>query len=117
VSRFPVAAGETSAWLLELGSAARADAERPVLRKGLGAWTSRRSRTRARRAKIRETIVAAAEMEPPGVESIDETLRYRIVDYTHGEDAFALQPAMTGSLRSTVTGPGFACPTTQIENR
>ena len=88
-----------------------------MLRKGFGAWSSRRSRTRARRARIRETILAASAPELPGVESIDETLRERIGDYTHGEEAFALQPAMTVSLRSTVTGPGFACPTTQIENR
>lgn len=88
-----------------------------MLRKGLGAWSSRRSRARARRAKIRETIVAASAPEPAGVESIDERLRERISDYTHGEGAFARQPAMTASLRSTVTGPGFACPTTQIENR
>jgi hypothetical protein len=110
VSRFPVAAGEPAAWLLELGAAARADEERPVLRKGLGAWSSRRARTRSRRAKIRERIEIS---ELPGLESIDETLRERIGDYTHGQ----AQPAVTMSLRSTVTGPGFAAPTIQTENR
>ena len=98
VSRFPVAAGESVAWLLELGASARADEERPVLRKGVGAWSSRRARTRMRRAKIRERIEAAAvTAELPGLESIDETLRDRIGDYTHGE----AQPAVTMSLRST----------------
>ena len=94
-----------------------------MLRKGLGAWSSRRARTRARRVKIRERIEAATETaELPGLESIDETLRDRISVYTHDdEEAFVpvvqAQPAATMSLRSTVTGPGLAWPTTQTENR
>lgn len=75
-----VAAGEHTAWLLELGAAARADEERPVLRKGyLGPWSSRRARARARRAVIRERL-EAAEVEP---ESIDDTLVDRLSIYTH----------------------------------
>jgi hypothetical protein len=115
----PVAAGPHAAWLLELGAAARADKERPVLRRGLvGPWSSRRARARARRAVIRERIEAAA-LEP---ETLDEHLRERIGLYTLGGEALALsttaaQPAVTASLRATVTGPGLAAPTTQTENR
>src|SRR5262249_51773889 len=123
VSRFPVAAGEHTAWLLELGATARADAQRPVLCRGLAAWSSRRARANARREMIRERIEAAAMVvvldEP---ETIDEHLLERISVYTHAEDAPALalggaQPALTASLRSTVTGPGFAAPTVHTVNR
>jgi hypothetical protein len=111
VSLPPVAAGEHAAWLLELGAAARADEERPVLRRGLGAWSLRRARTRARRALIRQWIEEAA------VETVEldenERLLERISVYTRGE---AAQPALTTSLRSTVTGPGLAAPTTHTEN-
>jgi hypothetical protein len=80
VSESPVAAGEHTAWLLELGAAVRADEERPMLRKGyLGPWSSRRARARARRAVIRERL-EAAEVEP---ESIDDTLVDRLSIYTH----------------------------------
>jgi hypothetical protein len=120
VSRIPVAAGEHAAWLLELGAAARADEERPVLRRGLGAWSSRRARTRARRALIRERIEAATIEAvaidiggPDEDESFAELLLERISVYTHGE---ADQPALMTSLRSTVTGPGFAAPTVQTES-
>jgi hypothetical protein len=63
---------------------------------------------------IRVWIEAAA----PGVEveeqeSIDERLLERLSVYTHRE---AAQPALTVSLRSIVTGPGLAAPTTQTEN-
>jgi hypothetical protein len=115
VSLPPVAAGEHAAWLLELGAAARADEARPVLRRGLGAWAVRRARARARRARIRERIEAAAfdAFELQEREIIDEHLLERISIYTHGE---AAQPALTASLRATVTGPGLAAPTTQTEN-
>jgi hypothetical protein len=104
----PVAAGEHTAWLLEVAAAARADEERPVLRKGcLAPWSSRRARTRARRALIRERLGAASSetFEPPENESIDDRLLERISVYTHGQQA---QPAATTSLRSTATGPGLA---------
>lgn len=93
----------------------RADEERPVLRRGLGAWTSRRARTRARRARIRERIEAATAcaFELEEQEIIDDHLLERLSSYTHGESA---QSAFTASLRATVTGPGFAAPTTQTEN-
>jgi hypothetical protein len=115
VSLPPVAAGEHAAWLLELGAAARADEERPELRRGLGAWSARRARARARRALIRERLEAAAVdvVELEERETIDEHLLERISVYTHGELG---QPALTASLRSTVTGPGLAAPTTQTEN-
>ena len=111
----PVAAGEHAAWLLELGAAARADEERPVLGRGLGAWSSRRARARARRALIRVRIEAAAvdAAEVEERESVDDRLLERISVYTHGEPA---QPALTTSLRSIVTGPGLAAPTTHTEN-
>jgi hypothetical protein len=116
VSVSPVAAGEHAAWLLELGAAARADEERPVLCRGLGAWSSRRTRARARRALIREWIEAAAAVDAVELEereSIDDRLLERISIYTHGE---AAQPALMTSLRAIVTGPGLAAPTTQTEN-
>ena len=97
----------------------RADEERPVLRRGIGAWSSRRARTRARRAVIRERIQAAAadsvelELELEEDVSVDERLFERISVYTHSETP---QPAVTGSLRSIVTGPGSAAPTTHTEN-
>ena len=86
-----------------------------MLRRGLGAWSSRRARARARRAVIRARLETAAvvDVELEERESIDEHLLERIGIYTHGE---AAQPTLTTSLRSTVTGPGLAAPTTQTEN-
>ena len=114
MSRLPVAAGEPGSWLLELGAAARADEERPVLRKGhFGPWSSRRARARVRRAMIRDLLGGAdkveVEVEP---ESIDDTLVDRLSSYTRSG-----QPAATGSLLFTATGPGSACATTQTANR
>jgi hypothetical protein len=64
---------------------------------------------------IRERIEAASvdAYEIDGPESIDERLLERLSVYTHGE---AVQPALTTSLLSTVTGPGFAAPTIHTEN-
>jgi len=125
VSQYPVAAGGHSAWLLELGAAARADAERPVLRKGhLGPWSSRRARARSRRAMIRErleTVEVGVEVDFEA-ESIDDTLVDRLSVYTH-EHALSVythehaQPATMTSLLATATGPGSAWATTQTENR
>ena len=95
-----------------------------MLRRGIGAWSSRRVRTRARRALIRERIQAAAvgaaveaelevELQLEEDEGIDDRLLERISVYTHSQ---APHPAVTGSLRSTVTGPGSAAPTTHTEN-
>jgi hypothetical protein len=92
-----------------------------VLRRGIGAWSSRRARMRARRALIRERIQAATfdtvelelELQLEEDESIDDRLLERISGYTRSEMP---QPAVTGSLRAIVTGPGFAAPTTHTEN-
>jgi hypothetical protein len=62
---------------------------------------------------IRERIEAAAVDALEEQEILDAHLLERIGIYTHGESA---QPALTASLRATVTGPGFAAPTTQTEN-
>jgi len=61
-----------------------------VLCRGVAAWSSRRARTRARRALIRERIENAAVVELEAPESIDEHLLERIGVYTCGDEAFAL---------------------------
>ena len=98
---------------MELGAAARADEERPVLRKGhFGPWSSRRARARVRRAMIRDLLGGGEVEAAVEHESIDDTLVDRLGSYTRSG-----QSAATASLLFTATGPGSACATTQTANR
>ena len=99
----PVAAGDPSAWLLELGAAARESEQRVQHRKGRGrhisAWSSRRAGARARRLMVQQVLEATASevtAEEPDALVVtptppDGTLMAPLLDrlsvYTHGEHA------------------------------